>query len=196
MKLRLACPDFAFPLMPHDQVLSLIAALEFRAVDIVLVVSSEVQSAFVVEGDQRAAGPKVRPVVGSEGDAEKPPRAHFLGKVARVVPEQLLAAVIFLVRDRRQHRAVHGQFIAAVIDEWLRGVCTHGDYAGQARENEGDRQVALEDHGDSSLGGRRDIFDVGAANDGARVDRPGADERAQQATDHECSEHTGRTTWT
>ncbi|MAE67231.1 MAG: hypothetical protein CMJ18_23465 [Phycisphaeraceae bacterium] len=34
MKLKLACPDFTFPLMPHDEALNLIAALEFRAVDI------------------------------------------------------------------------------------------------------------------------------------------------------------------
>lgn len=32
--LRLACADFAFPLLPHDQVLDLIAMLEFEGVDI------------------------------------------------------------------------------------------------------------------------------------------------------------------
>src|SRR5882724_10487542 len=34
MNLKLACADFAFPLLPHDQVLDLIAMLEFDAVDI------------------------------------------------------------------------------------------------------------------------------------------------------------------
>ena len=34
MKLKLACADFAFPLLPHDRVLDLIAMLEFDAVDI------------------------------------------------------------------------------------------------------------------------------------------------------------------
>jgi len=34
MKLKLACADFAFPLLPHDQVLDLITMLEFDAVDI------------------------------------------------------------------------------------------------------------------------------------------------------------------
>jgi len=34
MKLKLACADFAFPLLPHDHVLDLIRMLEFDAVDI------------------------------------------------------------------------------------------------------------------------------------------------------------------
>src|SRR2546423_894347 len=34
MKLKLACADFAFPLLPHDQVLDLIAMLEFDGLDI------------------------------------------------------------------------------------------------------------------------------------------------------------------
>ena len=34
MKLKLACADFAFPLLPHDQVLDLIAMLAFDGVDI------------------------------------------------------------------------------------------------------------------------------------------------------------------
>ena len=34
MKLKLACADFAFPLLPHDRVLDLIAMLEFDGVDI------------------------------------------------------------------------------------------------------------------------------------------------------------------
>ena len=34
MKLNLACADFAFPLLPHDRVLDLIAMLEFDGVDI------------------------------------------------------------------------------------------------------------------------------------------------------------------
>jgi sugar phosphate isomerase/epimerase len=34
MKLKLACADFTFPLLPHDDVLSLIATLGIRAVDI------------------------------------------------------------------------------------------------------------------------------------------------------------------
>lgn len=34
MKLKLACADFAFPLLPHDKVLDLVAALEFDGVDI------------------------------------------------------------------------------------------------------------------------------------------------------------------
>ena len=34
MTLKLACADFAFPLLPHDQVLDLIAALGFGGVDI------------------------------------------------------------------------------------------------------------------------------------------------------------------
>ena len=34
MKLRLACADFAFPLLPHDDVLKLIAMLGFEGVDI------------------------------------------------------------------------------------------------------------------------------------------------------------------
>ena len=34
MKLKLACADFAFPLLPHDKVLDLTAMLEFDAVDI------------------------------------------------------------------------------------------------------------------------------------------------------------------
>jgi sugar phosphate isomerase/epimerase len=34
MTLKLACADFAFPLLPHDRVLDLIAALEFEGVDI------------------------------------------------------------------------------------------------------------------------------------------------------------------
>ena len=34
MKLKLACADFAFPLLPHDRVLDLIAMLEFEGVDI------------------------------------------------------------------------------------------------------------------------------------------------------------------
>ncbi len=33
-KLKLACADFAFPLLPHDRVLDLIAMLEFEGVDI------------------------------------------------------------------------------------------------------------------------------------------------------------------
>jgi len=33
-KLKLACADFAFPLLPHDRVLDLIAMLEFDAVDV------------------------------------------------------------------------------------------------------------------------------------------------------------------
>ncbi len=34
MKLKLACADFAFPLLPHDKVLDLIALLDFTGVDI------------------------------------------------------------------------------------------------------------------------------------------------------------------
>src|SRR6187397_1485557 len=34
MKLKLACADFTFPLLPHDRVLDLIAILEFEGVDI------------------------------------------------------------------------------------------------------------------------------------------------------------------
>src|SRR6266576_26331 len=34
MDLKLACADFAFPLLPHDRVLDLIAMLEFQGVDI------------------------------------------------------------------------------------------------------------------------------------------------------------------
>src|SRR5437764_5058161 len=34
MKLKLACADFAFPLLPHDGVLGLITMLEFDGVDI------------------------------------------------------------------------------------------------------------------------------------------------------------------
>jgi sugar phosphate isomerase/epimerase len=34
MKLKLACADFTFPLLPHDRALDLIAMLEFDAVDI------------------------------------------------------------------------------------------------------------------------------------------------------------------
>src|SRR3977135_4120551 len=34
MKLKLACADFAFPLLPHDRALDLIAMLEFDGVDI------------------------------------------------------------------------------------------------------------------------------------------------------------------
>jgi sugar phosphate isomerase/epimerase len=34
MTLKLACADFTFPLLPHDQVLQLIAMLEFKGVDI------------------------------------------------------------------------------------------------------------------------------------------------------------------
>src|SRR5439155_17318218 len=34
MKLKLACADFAFPLLPHDKVLDLIEMLEFDGVDI------------------------------------------------------------------------------------------------------------------------------------------------------------------
>ena len=34
MKLKLACADFAFPLLPHDHVLDLISMLEFDGVDI------------------------------------------------------------------------------------------------------------------------------------------------------------------
>ena len=34
MKLKLACADFTFPLLPHDDVLTLIAALGIRGVDI------------------------------------------------------------------------------------------------------------------------------------------------------------------
>lgn len=34
MKLKLACADFAFPLLPHDKVLDLIAMLEFDGVDV------------------------------------------------------------------------------------------------------------------------------------------------------------------
>ena len=34
MKLKLACADFAFPLLPHDRVLDLIAMLDFDGVDI------------------------------------------------------------------------------------------------------------------------------------------------------------------
>ena len=34
MSFRLACADFAFPLLPHDNVLDLIAALRFEGVDI------------------------------------------------------------------------------------------------------------------------------------------------------------------
>lgn len=33
-RLTLACADYAFPLLPHDKVLDLISALEFKAVDI------------------------------------------------------------------------------------------------------------------------------------------------------------------
>src|SRR5712671_2075151 len=33
-RLKLACADFAFPLLPHDRVLDLIAMLEFDGVDI------------------------------------------------------------------------------------------------------------------------------------------------------------------
>jgi sugar phosphate isomerase/epimerase len=34
MKLKLACADFTFPLLPHDKVLDLIAMLDFEGVDI------------------------------------------------------------------------------------------------------------------------------------------------------------------
>src|SRR5437763_2800116 len=34
MKLKLACADFTFPLLPHDKVLDLIAMLDFDGVDI------------------------------------------------------------------------------------------------------------------------------------------------------------------
>src|SRR5580704_15659048 len=34
MKLKLACADFSFPLLPHDRALDLIAMLEFDGVDI------------------------------------------------------------------------------------------------------------------------------------------------------------------
>src|SRR6266550_4280441 len=34
MKLKLACADFSFPLLPHDRVLDLIAMLDIRAVDL------------------------------------------------------------------------------------------------------------------------------------------------------------------
>ncbi len=34
MKLRLACADFTFPLLPHDRVLDLIAGMEFDGVDV------------------------------------------------------------------------------------------------------------------------------------------------------------------
>jgi sugar phosphate isomerase/epimerase len=34
MKLKLACADFTFPLLPHDHVLDLIAAIEFDGVDV------------------------------------------------------------------------------------------------------------------------------------------------------------------
>ena len=34
MKTKLACADFAFPLLPHDAVLDLVAALQFEGVDI------------------------------------------------------------------------------------------------------------------------------------------------------------------
>ena len=34
MKLRLACADFTFPILPHDQVLQLIAMLGIKGVDI------------------------------------------------------------------------------------------------------------------------------------------------------------------
>jgi len=34
MKLKLACADFTFPLLPHEKVLDLIAMLEFKAVDV------------------------------------------------------------------------------------------------------------------------------------------------------------------
>src|SRR5436190_16259869 len=34
MKLKLACADFTFPLLPHDRALDLIAMLEFDGVDI------------------------------------------------------------------------------------------------------------------------------------------------------------------
>ena len=34
MSHRLACADFAFPLLPHDQALDLISALQFDGVDI------------------------------------------------------------------------------------------------------------------------------------------------------------------
>ena len=34
MRLKLACADFAFPLLPHDRVLDLIAMLDFEGVDI------------------------------------------------------------------------------------------------------------------------------------------------------------------
>src|SRR5205085_214835 len=34
MNLKLACADFAFPLLPHEHVLDLIAMLEFDGVDI------------------------------------------------------------------------------------------------------------------------------------------------------------------
>src|SRR5688572_13097745 len=34
MNLKLACADFTFPLLPHDKVLDLIAAMEFDGVDI------------------------------------------------------------------------------------------------------------------------------------------------------------------
>jgi sugar phosphate isomerase/epimerase len=34
MKTKLACADFAFPLLPHDKVLKLIAMLDFKGVDI------------------------------------------------------------------------------------------------------------------------------------------------------------------
>src|SRR6476646_5401735 len=34
MKLKLACADFTFPLLPHDRVLDLIASLEMDGIDI------------------------------------------------------------------------------------------------------------------------------------------------------------------
>src|SRR5260221_6314793 len=34
MKLRLACSDYTFPLLPHDQVFKLIGALGFEGVDV------------------------------------------------------------------------------------------------------------------------------------------------------------------
>ena len=34
MEHKLACADFTFPLLPHDQALALIAMLEFDGVDI------------------------------------------------------------------------------------------------------------------------------------------------------------------
>ena len=34
MELKLACADFAFPLLPHDKVLDLISMLEIDGVDI------------------------------------------------------------------------------------------------------------------------------------------------------------------